>query len=117
VERAWVELIRAGEALRCLFTEMKSKPFDELKDLVKAKQIAPSTLVWIGGNLAFSLEHMPCGTVTKCKVHVLGRSGPTPYRAAALPVAEIVRSGALNLSPLASQELLQFFTLATSAQR
>lgn len=104
--RTWVELVRAGEALRILLRALKETSRDELTAAVKSTSVGVSDLVWVNGRLAF-----PCKTYSRAKgvkahVNVVGEQSPAHYVASfLLPVRELVESGVLNL-PAAGKDLM-----------
>ncbi len=96
--RTWVELIRAGEALRILLDALTGADPAQLIAAVESNSVGPADLVWVNGHLAF-----PCKTYSRAKgvkahVNILGEQSPAHYLASfLLPVRELIESGVLKL--------------------
>ncbi len=106
--RTWIELVRAGLALRTLEDALAERSHEELRAAIKSPNVGPSDIVWVNGRLA-----LPIGTFSRedgvnAHVRFLSQSSTSRYRASfLLPVRELIEVDALGLPCGAKEEALK----------
>ena len=72
--RTWVELVRAGEALRILVVALESRSAQELWNVAEAGWLDPSDVVWVHGRFAIPLRRMRREEGVNIEVRFVGES-------------------------------------------
>jgi hypothetical protein len=103
---AWIEIVRAGEALRALRASCKQADQDALRESTPSYHLTMKDLVWVGGRFGFPAQDVPREVGVKVEIQFIGQLKRGRFLAAYLvPVREAVQSGALSL-PSGSDEVV-----------
>jgi hypothetical protein len=118
VGAAWVELIRSGEALRLLYEALASLPHLDLVRKVTAKEVSAHELLWQANSLAFPVHAYQRESNVRAEVRLLGETTLRKFKGDHLvPVQDLLANGAIDLPPLAREELGRFIEAATKTRR
>jgi hypothetical protein len=115
--RSWVDVVRAGEALRALRQGLGSTSAETLRMAVKASEVGPRDLVWAGQRFAFPLGHFRRDAGVKAAVRFLGGAAASKFLASHLiPVREAVTCNLVELPPGTHAEVLRLIDAAGMAR-
>lgn len=114
-KNTWIEVVRAGEALRVLEKALKSRSREDLRLMIKSGSVGPSDLLWVNGHLAVPVGSIRLEDGVNAKVIFLGKGVSSKYRASHIfPVHDLVKAGVLDFLPGADLEVLTLIETAQS---
>ncbi|MGD9979559.1 MAG: hypothetical protein AB7H66_03245 [Hyphomonadaceae bacterium] len=106
--RAWIEVVRAGEALRALRAGLKQADQTALRAQVKSDRLTTRDLVWVSGGFAFPIADVPREVGAKAEVRFLGQARTARFISTfPIPVRELVEAQALALPPSANDVVMR----------
>lgn len=113
--RAWVDLIRCGEALRLLFDALTPIPHLDLVRKVKSTEVGVNDLLWQANALAFPIRPYRRESAVRAEVLVLGESTPRKFKGDHLvPVRDLLASEVIQFPLLAKEEISRFVDAANA---
>jgi hypothetical protein len=116
VMRTWIELVRAGEALRLLCETLTATPAEQLRSRINSPTCGPADLVWQTNRFGLPIQTYRRDRATHAEVRFLGATETNKFRGDyLLPVLALLKSDNLGLPSLALEQIWRFASAATAA--